>query len=310
MFLEECIQSILLQTYINFELIILNDCSPHPVDEIVSLFSDSRIVYFKNNINVGAENVVDNWNKCLELATGDFFVMMGDDDMMSPNYLDEFLMLINKYNELDVFHCRSIVIDENGFSKRLTVSWPEYETVYENIYHRIKNIREQYVSDFVYRISSLNKNGGFFKLPLAWASDDITSYIAMSEKGIAHTQNPVFYYRENIHTISNNGSKHLKMDAILLESIWLLNFVENHKIFNEIDDIFYKNLSIEIPKYIQKKKIRTVAMSIRDFGFLDIFKWIFIRKKYKIKILELCYAFLEGVKSLILLKKSINNLKR
>lgn len=302
-FLGECIQSILNQTYTNFELIILNDCSPEPIDEIVLQFSDERIFYFKNDKNIGAENVVDNWNKCLDKASGEFFVMMGDDDKMRFNYLEEFLVLIAKYNNLDVFHCRSIVIDDFGNSKRITVSWPEYETVYENMYHRIKNIRQQYISDFVYRTSILKDNGGFYKLPLAWASDDISSYIAMNTKGIAHTQNPVFYYRENALTISSTGNRQLKMDAILLEYRWLMQFVENSKGLSDIDTVFLKNLFVEIPKNIQKKKIRTIALGLKDSKILDFFKWFSLRKQYSLSIVELFYAFLEGLKLRVVSKK-------
>ncbi|MEN2400556.1 glycosyltransferase family 2 protein [Flavobacterium sp. MC2016-06] len=304
-FLAECISSILEQTFINFELIILNDCSPQPIDEIVKEFSDERIFYFKNDKNVGAEHIVDNWNKCLDKATGEFFVMMGDDDKMAPNYLEEFLTLISKYDDLDVFHCRSVVINDIGESKGLTVSWPEYETVYENMHHRIKNIRQQYISDFVYRTSALKNNGGFFKLPLAWASDDISSYIAMSKKGIAHTQNPVFYYRENTMNISTTGNRQLKMDAILLEYNWLVQFVENSKCvqLNQIDTVFLNNLPVEILKNIQKKKIRTIALGIRDGKILDIFQWFPLRKKYSLHFIELFYAFLEGLKLRFVSKK-------
>lgn len=302
-FLKECIQSILDQSYKEFELIILNDCSPEPIDEVVNQFSDHRILYFKNQKNVGAEHVVDNWNSCLDKANGDFFVMMGDDDKMDINYLKEFVGLIAKYNDLDVFHCRSIVIDEIGNPKGLTVSWPQYETVYENMYHRVKNLRQQYISDFVYRISVLRKNGGFFKLPLAWASDDITSYIAMAEKGIAHTQTPVFYYRENSMTISSTGNRQLKMEAILLEHQWLNQFINNSNNATYIDSIFIKNLSIEISKNIQKKKIRTISLGIRDGGVFQIFQWFSIRKKYHLSIIELVYAFSEGLKIRFVRKK-------
>src|SRR5690606_42120426 len=77
-FLQECIQSILRQTLDNLELIILNDCSPEPVEEIVFQFEDSRINYVKNSSNVGSLNLVDNWNKCLSLAQGEYIMIMGD----------------------------------------------------------------------------------------------------------------------------------------------------------------------------------------------------------------------------------------
>lgn len=71
-FLGECIDSILAQTYKNFEVIIVNDASPQDLDSIVKRYDDPRIHYYKNKVGFGAEHVVGNWNKYLEYATGDY----------------------------------------------------------------------------------------------------------------------------------------------------------------------------------------------------------------------------------------------
>ena len=87
-FLAECIDSILSQTYTNLELIIVNDASPENLDEIVSRYDDARIQYYVNEKNFGAINVVDNWNKCLSYATGEYVICMGDDDKLLPCCLE------------------------------------------------------------------------------------------------------------------------------------------------------------------------------------------------------------------------------
>ncbi|MFP3467945.1 glycosyltransferase family 2 protein, partial [Leifsonia sp. SIMBA_070] len=69
-YLSECINSILSQTFTDFELIVVNDCSPDGIFEIVNGFNDPRISYYENEVNTGAENVIDNWNKCLNFAKG------------------------------------------------------------------------------------------------------------------------------------------------------------------------------------------------------------------------------------------------
>lgn len=294
-YLKECISSILNQSYSNFELIIVNDCSPYPVDKVVESFSDTRIRYYKNERNIGAEHVVDNWNKCLEKATGEFFVLMGDDDMMMSDYLLEFSRLIDRYPNLDIFHCRSVIIDENGSPQRYSNSWPEYETVYENIWHRIKDLRIQYISDFVYRTSTLKENGGFYKLPLAWASDDISAYIACGEKGIAHSNRPVFCYRENSQTISNTGNRQLKMQGILEEELWLANFLQRAP-SEERDVVVYENVKSEVKRFIQKKKIKTISLGIYHEGLKSLPGWFFLRNKYGYSVSELLYAVLESIK--------------
>ena len=67
-YLYEAIESALSQDYKNIELIIVDDCSPYHLDNIVNKFYDSRISYYKNEENLGKVSIVHNWNKCLSLA--------------------------------------------------------------------------------------------------------------------------------------------------------------------------------------------------------------------------------------------------
>ena len=70
-YLRECIDSVLAQTFTDFELVIVNDASPEDLGAIVNSYHDERVRYYVNETNCGAVDVVDNWNKCLEYATGD-----------------------------------------------------------------------------------------------------------------------------------------------------------------------------------------------------------------------------------------------
>ncbi|MFC5271572.1 glycosyltransferase family 2 protein [Adhaeribacter terreus] len=291
-YLLDCIKSILNQNYKNFELIILNDCSPNPIGEIVQQIKDDRLIYLNNEINVGAEKLVLNWNKCLQIATGDYFIIMGDDDLMEPIYLDEFVKLIEKFPNLDVYHCRSKIIDENSKAFSLTPSWPEFETVYDNIWHRISGHRLQYISDFVYKTKTLKENNGFYYLPLAWASDDITAYIACGKRGIAHTNNPVFNYRQSRYTISSTGNPFLKMQAAIMEERWFNDFLKNEPI-NEVDRTIKSELKEKINKYIRNKKNAIIKDSLKKDLRTNLLNWIRFKTKYELSIRDLATSTLK-----------------
>jgi glycosyltransferase involved in cell wall biosynthesis len=294
-YLKECIDSILGQTYTDFELVIVNDASPEDIDGLVSNYTTDKIRYYKNEVNFGAENVVDNWNKCLSYATGGYFVLMGDDDKMCPDYLEEFSRLIDKYPKCGIYHCRTIIIDENSTPVQLTEPRPEFETVYDSILQRIEGKRLFFISDYIYRTDTLRTNGGFYKLPLAWGSDDISAYMAAKENGIAHTNKPVFMYRRNSQTISSGGNIMLKMDAALAEQTWLTNFVENQA-GNFTDEILRQSIIREIQIYSKKKKLRTIYAEEQS-GFLSIiFKWMGKRKRYELSPDEILYAALMRIK--------------
>ena len=113
-YFEECIDSCLAQTYTNFEIIIVNDNSPYNLDVIINNYHDQRIRYYKNEKGYGAEKIVDNWNHCLEYATGDYVICIGDDDKLKPNCLEDYSQLITIHPNLDVYHMRMEIINNNS----------------------------------------------------------------------------------------------------------------------------------------------------------------------------------------------------
>jgi glycosyltransferase involved in cell wall biosynthesis len=296
-YLKECIDSILLQTYNDFELIIVNDASPDNIEEIVFGYSDHRITYYKNRKNIGAENVVDNWNKCLHYAKGEYFLLMGDDDMMEPNYLHEFEKLIVKHSNFDVYHCRSYIINQDSEKVAITSVWAEIENVYDNILHRMKNSRQQFISDFVYRTSQLKNKGGFYKLPLAWGTDDISSFIAMDNKGIAHTNIPLLCYRRSPITISSSGNSEQKLIALKSYENWLDDFLTKSKSIDIIDKIQKANIENYKQTYFQKRKIYTLSKTFEISGIKNLVFWYKRRRKYFLSIPLIVYSYIEFIKS-------------
>lgn len=82
--LPRAINSVLSQAYQNFEIIIINDGSKDDTEEIVKSFKDKRIIYDKNEENMGLSIT---WNKGLALASGDYIVFLDDDDELLPDAL-------------------------------------------------------------------------------------------------------------------------------------------------------------------------------------------------------------------------------
>ncbi len=278
-FLKECIDSILAQTYTDFELVIVNDASPEDIDSIVRSYNDSRIRYYVNEKNCGAEHVVDNWNICLSYAKGEYFVLMGDDDVLERNYLETFYSYILKYPHNFIFHCKSKLINEKSEVIGYTQALPELESVYEFMYHRLFCKRKFFISDFVYKTSSLKEKSGFYKLPLAWASDDITAYIHSRDKGIIHINEPVFNYRINSFTITSTGNIPSKIYALELELAWIKEFLRE-KPKNSTCVIFYKNILRELPSYYLLKRTGILLTLFKaDTGLFYGLKQLFkIRK--------------------------------
>lgn len=293
-FLEKCITSILQQTVTDFELIILNDCSPEPIEAIVQQIEDNRIHYYINEKNVGGIKLVQNWNKCLALAKGEYIMIMGDDDELEPDYLYEFTQLIDRYPHLHIYHCRSKIIDETGNTVMLTPACPSYETVYDSIWHRLEQYRSNYISDYVYRTAALKEQGGFYSLPLAWGSDDITAFIATGERGIAHTNKPIFRYRSNSLSITSSGNNWHKMQANLGYEKWLTAFLQ-HIPTNEEAIIVHTFLKKNLHKLMRKRKRYTMSLSMRKHLIKNVWYWLRHKNQFGLTAKDILVAALKSI---------------
>lgn len=111
LFLREAIDSILEQTYTDFELIIINDGSTDNSEDIIGYYTDNRIVYLRNKTNL---KLIESLNKGLRHAKGKYIARMDSDDMALPNRLALQVEYMEKH--CDVVLCGSQIeyIDENG----------------------------------------------------------------------------------------------------------------------------------------------------------------------------------------------------
>ena len=254
-YLAEAIQSIASQSYADWELIVVDDCSPEDIRSVVApWFNDSRIRYYRNEKNCGSVNVVDNWNICLSYCTGDYVICIGDDDRLLPCCLEQYHDLILQHPGLNVYHAWSEIIDEHGQTISLQAPRPEWESVLSLIWNRWSTREKQFIGDFCYSVSYLKAAGGYFKLPLAWGSDDITATMAAKEKGIANTQQPGFQYRENSRSItSSTANARQKMLATLQQYDWFGQFLETIREtgteLSHADQTYLKTIAIPRQRY-------------------------------------------------------------
>ena len=282
-FLAECIDSILAQTYKNFELIIVNDASPQDLDGIVSKYDDPRIRYYKNKVGFGAEHVVGNWNKCLEYATGDYIICMGDDDKLLPNCLEEYVKLIEKYPGLGVYHTQTIIINEQSEITDVQPPRPVFESVFSIIYFRWFYNRPQYIGDWLFDVKQLKANGGYVDLPYAWESDDMSSCMAAKDTGVANVQCPGFMYRRNSQAISsktNNTGQKLLAHA---KALAYYDQIFREVLDNDID-ILYRSKLIQSKEYHLAKAFRTDLVPDINGNIFRYFHWMLRRKKYRISM--------------------------
>ena len=302
-FLKECIDSVLSQTFTDFEIIIVNDASPYSIDSIVEQYRDNRIKYYKNEKGFGAKNVVGNWNKCLSYANGDYVICMGDDDMLLPNCLNTYINCIMANPNYEVYHIRTEIINENGDIIDMQEARPEQESVYSLIWHKVNNKRIQFIGDFCFRTASLKIRKGFFYLPFACYSDDISVYMAARNNGIRNINEIGFRYRINTQTISN--TQNLRETITSAEQAFeFIKTLLNKEADNLLDET-HRLLSIKtLPKYTNDVYQYCFQTDMIQSPFSGIKYWKNRREQFKIpnsKLIKLLYIALK-----VRIKKSVH----
>lgn len=103
------IDSVLRQTFVDFELIVIDDCSNDDTPNIVKSFNDPRIYYLRNERNLGPQ---ENWNRCLNLANGQYFKLLPHDDLLHPRCLERQVAVLESDHEENfalVFCAREVI---------------------------------------------------------------------------------------------------------------------------------------------------------------------------------------------------------
>ena len=121
-FIKETIESVLGQSYTNWELIIVDDCSTDNTDEIVNGYlSDNRIRYIKNAKNSGA---AVSRNRALREAKGKWIAFLDSDDLWEPTKLEKQISFMQEKGS-SFSYTNYIEIDENSAPNGKKVSGPK-----------------------------------------------------------------------------------------------------------------------------------------------------------------------------------------
>ena len=130
-FLAQAIESVLAQTFSDFELIVCDNASTDDTPALSRRFTDSRMRYVRFEELVGQGG---NWNRCLGLAKGEYIALLHADDVYLPNFLAERVAILDEHSEVGLAFGAVDIIDASGRilgrqsegDEPLVTSAPEY----------------------------------------------------------------------------------------------------------------------------------------------------------------------------------------
>jgi glycosyltransferase involved in cell wall biosynthesis len=112
-YLAETLDSILAQTYSDFELTISDNASTDRTEDICQVYAarDPRIRYYRNEQNLGA---AWNYNRVFELSTGEYFKWAAHDDLCAPEYLEWCVEILDRQPDVVLCYAKTCIIDQRG----------------------------------------------------------------------------------------------------------------------------------------------------------------------------------------------------
>lgn len=111
--LKEALDSILAQTYPDFELIISDNASTDRTQEICLAYAakDPRVRYYRNERNIGASK---NFNRTFALSSGEYFKWAAHDDVLAPEFLEKCISVLEQDPSIVLCYSKTGCIDEHG----------------------------------------------------------------------------------------------------------------------------------------------------------------------------------------------------
>lgn len=205
-FIEETINSILNQTFNNFEFIIVNDGSKDGTLKIIKKFKDKRIRLIENKVNMG---FVESVNVGIRNAKGKYIACSNADDLSHPKRIDVEYNYLESHPEIFLVGASAIFVDEKGKEIRRFRKYNNYKML---AWRLRKSCSIAYPS-------IMFRNEGFLMDKSFGGAADYHLYYQMLKKGKNVTNLPNFLLKYRVHpnnmTIYNSKQQEMLRDRVI-----------------------------------------------------------------------------------------------
>jgi glycosyltransferase involved in cell wall biosynthesis len=224
--LPECINSILSQTYGDFEVLIMDDCSPDNTAEVAQSFQDSRVTYIRNDPNLGH---LHNYNKGISQSRGKYiWLISADDYLRKPYVLERYVGLLDKHPNVGYVFCPGFGV-RDGVETRVLGRYSQHGDC-DRIIRGHVLLSTLICSNFVVTPSGLVRRNCYekislFPLNMPWCGDWFLWCLFALYHDVAYFAEPMVCYREH-HTLSMTSKlTRERLDACAAEEVaipWII----------------------------------------------------------------------------------------
>lgn len=195
--LSQSIESVLKQTYKDFEFLIIDDCSTDESLKTIESFNDERIKIHHNSHNLGQTKSL---NIGLKIASGEYIARIDADDIALPRWVETQIDQINKHPDCSVVSVYVFAIDEHNKVKKLY----KPPLLREDIILRSLVASPINHVGSVFKKSDIIKNGGYDERYMTAADYDLWGKLISNNYRITTTPKILMAIREHAHSLSRS----------------------------------------------------------------------------------------------------------
>jgi glycosyltransferase involved in cell wall biosynthesis len=205
--LPECIDSILCQTYSNFEVLIMDDCSPDNTPEVAQSFQDRRIRYIRNQSNLGH---LRNYNWGISLTRGKYVWLISADDYLRRSYiLERYVTLMDRNPQVGYVFCPAVSVRNGTEICILSYSVHGNRDRIVNGRAFLKKLLRQNTRLGIVAASGMVRREcyekiSFFPLNMPWAADGHLWCVFALHFDVGYFAEPMACYREHELSMTNS----------------------------------------------------------------------------------------------------------
>jgi len=163
-FLTEALNSALGQTYTNLEVIVSDNASTDDTLQRLKDYHDDRLIVIRQETNLG---MIGNLNACVMKASGEFFILLSDDDFLEPTAIQEMVEVFQygktgvDRSKIGMVYCKSRIVDTVGAIIGYGRRGPELESAASIITHFFRRKRSIFPGGVMIRTLDLQSLGGY-----------------------------------------------------------------------------------------------------------------------------------------------------
>jgi len=221
--LADCVNSILAQTYGSFEILILDDQSPDCTPEVGRSFTDPRVKYSRNQVNLGH---LRNYNEGIARARGKYiWLISADDRLRKPYVLERYVETMERHPKVGYIFCPAVdLVDQQEAEVLLYSQHGDGDAIFDGHSFFLKLLKFNPIAapSAMVRADLYRKNP--FPLDMPWGGDWYLWCRFALESDVAYLAEPMVCYRRHHMSMSNLLVSH-KVEACVSDDTrlpWIL----------------------------------------------------------------------------------------